>query len=70
MNDLPVIADIDEPLQAVQQAVVVVVEILVVNHQCVELISGLKTADFTEELSGRFCGYPEYLRQEVGHRSL
>ena len=50
VGDMTIVAQIDESLQAVQQAIIVVVKFAVINHKCVKLVAGFKTADFAKEL--------------------
>ena len=52
VNDLSVVAEVDVALQTMEEAVVVVVQVLIVNNQSIELISRFKTANFTEDSSG------------------
>ena len=51
-DDLSVVAEVDVSLQAMQEAVIVVVQILIVNNQGIELVPGFETADLAEDLSG------------------
>ena len=63
MAYLAVIAEVDKPLEAVEQTVVVVVEVMIVNDQCIKLVSRFKTSNLAKEPSGRFGGYPECFGQ-------
>ena len=60
---LSVIAKIDESFQTVQNTVIVVVEFVVVDDECVELIVRFKTSHLAEEASCRLGGNPEHLWQ-------
>ena len=59
MYDVAVIADIDEAFEAVEEGVVVVVEVAVVDDECIEIIAGFEAAYVSEETSGRLGGQPE-----------
>ena len=59
MDDLAVVADVDEALQAVEQGVLGGIEHAVVDDQGVELVAGLEAADLAEERACRLGGYPE-----------
>ena len=63
MDDLAVVADVDEALQAVEQGVLGGIEHAVVDDQGVELVAGLEAAYLAEERACRLGGYPEGLRQ-------
>ena len=61
--NLAVVAEIDGPLQAFQQGVVVVIQVAVVEDEGVELIAGLEAAHLAEETSSRLRGHPERFGQ-------
>ena len=60
MGDLPVVAKVDEALQTMQEAIVVVVECRIIYYKRIESISGFEAAHFAEYASGRFGGNPEH----------
>ena len=63
MHNLAIIAQIDIALQAMQQGIMVVVQVVVVDDQSIELIAWLKTAHTTKEVTCRLRSNPECLRQ-------
>ena len=49
MHYLAVVTQIDIPLQALWQGIVVEIQVAVVNDQCIELVTGLETAYAAEK---------------------
>ena len=61
MGDVAIIAKVDKALQTMEKRVIVVVQIMIVDNHCIELVAGLETAHTTEETAGRLGGEPEDL---------
>ena len=61
MGDVAIIAKVNKALQAMEQGVIVVVQVMIVDNDCIELVAGLETAYAAEETAGRLGGEPEDL---------
>ena len=61
MGDVAIIAKVDKALQTMEKRVIVVVQVMIVDNDCIELVAGLETAYESEETAGRLGGEPEDL---------